>query len=236
MPLRCDNRSMIGLLGMRLERLKRPGILLGVVLVAWLLALDTAKAQAAVGIVAAIPDARPVAALLSSATAEQTVTVDSGTIPLAVTVPMTGAFTLTVDPADTVALTVHGSVATAVTAPIEVSDTRNNFPGWSVSGQDANWTGSGAAAGATISGDQLGWTPTSSTSPLTPGVTLGPAVTPARSGLGTAPAVLASARSGLGNGAGTTTLGATLTLAIPWEAPAGPYTSSLTVTAVDMHM
>jgi hypothetical protein len=40
-----------------------------------------------------------------------------------------------------------------------VTDTRNYYPGWSVSGQDSNWTGSGTAAGFTISGNQLGWTP-----------------------------------------------------------------------------
>ena len=36
----------------------------------------------------------------------------------------------------------------------------------------------------------------------------------------------------MGNGYGTTTLGANLTLAIPATAPAGPYTSGLTISAV----
>jgi hypothetical protein len=157
----------------------------------------------------------------------------SGVIPLAVNVPATGQFTLTVDTTDTVNLLVSGSTATASTTPIVVSDTRNTFPGWSVSGQDSNWTGSGTAAGATISGNQLGWTPTSSTSPLTQGVTLGPTVSPASPGLGTTPAVLASVHAGVGNGAGTTTLGADLTLAIPQNQAAGPYTSGLTITASD---
>jgi hypothetical protein len=157
----------------------------------------------------------------------------SGVIPLAVQVPATGTFTLTVDTTTTVNLLVSGSTATASTTPIVVSDTRNTFPGWSVSGQDSNWTGSGTAAGATISGNQLGWQPTSSTSPLTQGVTLGPTVPPASPGLGTTAAVLASVHAGGGNGAGTTTLGANLTLAIPANQAAGPYTSGLTITAAN---
>jgi hypothetical protein len=157
---------------------------------------------------------------------------NSGVIPLAVTVPSTGAFTLTVDTTDTVTLAVSGSSATAATTPIVVSDTRNTFPGWSVSGQDSNWTGSGTAAGASISGNALGWAPTSSTSPLTQGVTLGPAVPPNGPGLGSTAAVLASVHAGVGNGVGTTTLGANLTLAIPTGQAAGPYTSGLNITSV----
>ena len=156
---------------------------------------------------------------------------NSGTIPLAVTVAATGTFTLTVDTTNTVTLAVSGSNGTAATTPIVVSDTRNTFPGWSVSGQDSNWTGSGTAAGATISGNALGWAPTSSTTPLTQGVTLGPVVPPNGPGLGTAAAVLASVHAGTGNGFGTTTLGANLTLAIPSGQAAGPYNSGLTITA-----
>jgi hypothetical protein len=157
---------------------------------------------------------------------------NSGTIPLAVTVPQSGAFTLTVDTTDTVTLLVSGSSATAATTPVVVSDTRNTFPGWSVSGQDSNWTGSGTAAGASISGNQLGWTPTN-TGTLPQGVTLGGTVTPASPGLGTTPAVLASVHAGVGNGVGTSTLGANLTLAIPSGQAAGPYSSGLNITAVD---
>jgi hypothetical protein len=155
-----------------------------------------------------------------------------GTIPLAVTAPVTGAFTLTVDTTDTVTLTMSGNNATAATTPIVVSDSRNTFPGWSVSGQDSNWTGSGTAQGASMSGSQLGWTPTSSTTPLTQGVTLFPAVAPASPGLGSQPAVLASVLAGLGNGFGTTTLGANLNLLIPATQAAGDYTSGLNFTAV----
>jgi hypothetical protein len=154
------------------------------------------------------------------------------TIPLAVTVPVNGAFTLTVDTVDTITLMMDGSTATAMTSPVVVSDTRNTFPGWSLSAQDSNWIGSGAARGATISGDQLGWTPTSSTSPLTQGVALGGPVAPGSPGIGSTPAVLAAVTAGLGNGFGNTTIGADLTLAIPTPQAAGPYTSGLSLTSV----
>ena len=61
---------------------------------------------------------------------------------------------------------------------------------------------------------------------------LGDPVTAAAPGLGTTPATLASVHAGLGNGFGTSTLGANLSLVIPPTAPAGPYTSGLTVSAV----
>jgi Bacterial Ig-like domain (group 3) len=154
---------------------------------------------------------------------------NSGSIPLAVTVPTTGTFTLTVDTSDTVNLTVAGLTGTGATTAIGVSDTRNTYPGWSVSGQDGAWTGSGTAAGGTFSGNQLGWVPTDTA--LAPGVALGPSITAAAPGLGAA-SLLASAPHGLGNGYGTSTLGANLTLLIPPTAPAGPYASGLTVSAV----
>jgi len=172
--------------------------------------------------------ADPTAFNSSAGTANLSVTATApGTIPLSVNVPVTGTFTLTVDTADTVTLTVSGNTATAATSPIVVSDTRNTFPGWSVSGQAADFTGSGTAAGASISGNQLGWMPTATS--LGTGVTLGSTVDPAP-GLGTTPAVLAAAHAG--SGFGISTLIAHLTLAIPAEAAAGAYTSSLTVSAL----
>jgi len=152
----------------------------------------------------------------------------SGAIPMAVTATANGAFTLTVDTTDTVTLTVSGNSATAATTPIVVSDSRNTFPGWSVSGQVTDFTGSGTAAGSAISGNQLGWLPTATS--LGTGVILGGAVDPAAPGLGTAGAVLALAHAG--SGFGTSALGANLTLAIPAVARAGDYTASLTLTAV----
>ncbi len=154
---------------------------------------------------------------------------NSGTIPLAVSVPQSGSFSLTVDSTDVVTLTATGLNATGTTTPITVSDTRNSYPGWSVSGQDGAWTGTGTAVGGTFTGSQLGWTPTDTA--LAPGTTLGSPVTPVTPGLGTA-AILASAPHGLGNGYGTSTLGASLSLVIPATAPAGPYTSGLTISAV----
>jgi hypothetical protein len=159
-------------------------------------------------------------------------TVPTNMLPLAVNVSPAGVFTVTVDTVDIVTLTVSASSASAITTPITVSDTRTTFPGWSVSGQDSDWTGSGIAASATISGNQLGWTPTS-TGTLPPGVTLGSPVTPASPGLGSAPAVLASAPAGSGNGFGTTTLGADLTLLIPEAQAPGPYTAGLTISVVE---
>jgi hypothetical protein len=148
----------------------------------------------------------------------------TGSEPLAVTVGATGTFTLTVA-TGTVTLAVSGANATGALNPITVGDSRNTTPGWSVTGQAANFTGPGTA---TISGNQLGWVPTSTS--LATGATLGATVTPAAPGLGTTAATLASAHAG--NGFGTSALGANLTLAIPPAAPPGAYTSSLTVTAV----
>lgn len=156
----------------------------------------------------------------------------SGAIPLAVQDPPAGTFTLTVDTTDTVTLAASGNSAAAATTPIIVTDTRNTFPGWAVYGQDSTFTGSGTAAGATIPAGQLGWTPTS-TGPLPQGVTLGPPASPVNPGLGAAPDLLASVRAGTGNGTGATVLGANLTLLIPAAQPAGPYTGTLTITAVN---
>jgi hypothetical protein len=87
-------------------------------------------------------------------------------------------------------------------------------------------------AGSAIPGNQLGWAPTDTT--LATGAALGPAVTPASPGLGSATAVLALAHAATpGSGTGTSVLGANLTLAIPGSAAAGPYASTLTVTAVN---
>jgi hypothetical protein len=146
--------------------------------------------------------------------------------PVTVSVPATGSFTLTVG-TGTVTLAVSGSNATAALNPITVSDTRNTYPGWSVSGQASSFTGSGTAAGSTISGNQLGWMPTDTS--LGTGVVLGPTVAPGSPGLGTTAAILASATAP--QGFGTSVLGANMTLAIPATAAAGPYAGVLTVTA-----
>lgn len=166
----------------------------------------------------------------STGTFSETVTTqnpNSGSEPLAVTVPASGSFTFTVAPG-TVTLTVSGTSATGALNAVTVTDTRNTFDGWSVSGQTSDFTGSGTAAGSTIPGDQLGWAPTDTA--LATGATLGGTVAPAAPGLGTTAAVLAQAHAGNGNG--TSTLGANLTLAIPAAAKAGGYAATLTLTAV----
>jgi len=170
----------------------------------------------------------------NSSTGDLTLTVqaapaNSGVEPIAVTVPQTGSFTLTVAPG-TVNLAVSGATATGALNPITVSDTRNTYPGWSVTGQVANFTGTGTAASGTIPGDQLGWVPTDTA--IATGAVLGATVAPGSTspGLGDTAEVLASAVPG--GGYGTSALGANLTLDIPATAPAGPYTSSLTVTGV----
>jgi hypothetical protein len=160
-------------------------------------------------------------------------TAPTNAIPLTVTVPTEGSFTLTVG-TTTVNLTPDSTglnaTGTIPNGQVKVTDTRNNYPGWIVSGQDSAWTGSGTAAGGTFSGNQLGWTPTLGTTVAT-GVTKGPNVTAAAPGLGSA-AVLAQVAHGSPNGFGESDLGAGLDLIIPASAPAGPYASSLTITAV----
>jgi hypothetical protein len=167
-------------------------------------------------------------AFFGSSTAVFLIVASPPNIPLTVTVPPYGSFSLTIDTTDVVSLAVSGNDATGTLTPVAVSDTRNTYPGWSVSGQASSFTGSATAAGASIPGDQLGWTPTDTT--VASGVTLGGVVTPAAPGLGTTAAVLAQAHAG--TGFGTSNLGASLQLLLPAGTPAGPYTGALTVSAV----
>jgi hypothetical protein len=160
----------------------------------------------------------------------------AGTIPINVTVPTTGTLTVTVA-AGTVSLSLSGSGSTlTATAPmnnVTVSDTRNSAPGWSVSGQESIFTNT-AVSTETIPADDLGWAPTA-VNPLVGGAVLGPTVAPGTSpnGLGDAAQVLASATAG--NGVGTNTLSATLTLDVPSTTPAGAYTGNLTITYLLSH-
>jgi hypothetical protein len=91
-------------------------------------------------------------------------------------VPQGCAFTLTVAPG-TVNLTVSGATATGTLEDVTVTDTRNYYPGWSVSGQTSSFDGSGAAAGSTFSGNQLGRVPTAVGS-LEDGASLGGTAAP----------------------------------------------------------
>ena len=186
---------------------------------------------------------------------------NSGSIPLAVVVPSTGVFQVTIDTKDWVQLIVTDPTnpiqATANTTNINVVDTRNNFPGWSVSGQSTQFSGTIPPASAslnafptftnpstvpadhgsqTIAANQLGWTPNPlPATPVVPGLTPGAAVAPVTGGLGTSAQVLASVHAATGNGfTGTAgvNLTAALTLAIPANQEAGPYAGDLNITSV----
>ena len=149
--------------------------------------------------------------------------------PITVTVPRTGAFVVAITPGTVILTAPNRTGATGTLEDVTVIDRRDCRPGWSVSGQDSVFTGSGIAAGATIPANQLGWAP--SVMPAGQGVSPGPTVAPAAPGLGTKAAVLGFAEEG--NGFGTYVLTALLSLAIPSTTPGGPYTGSLTITAVE---
>jgi hypothetical protein len=183
---------------------------------------------------------------------------NSGNIPLAVAVPASGSFTLTVNSTTWVVLTPNagGTQATGNTTPVVVTDTRNTYPGWAVYGQATQWTGVTNPSTETPSGypaytgtipadhgtqhiaaDELGWAPFGN-SPAVPGVSLGSPVTAGTTtnGLGDAAQVLASVHAGTGDGftgTGGDTLGAALTLTIPAGQEAGPYASFLDITSVN---
>ena len=115
--------------------------------------------------------------------------------------------------------------STGVLSPVTVTDDRPGSPGWSVKAQVTDFSGTGAS----IDGSSLGWAP-SITSGGT-GVIAGPSVA-----AGTDPglagsAVLATAPPG--QGAGTTELGAGLTLRAPSGTPSGSYIATLTLTAME---
>jgi sortase (surface protein transpeptidase) len=140
-----------------------------------------------------------------------------------------GSFTFTVTAsAATLTGTVHPMVLGGNLPDMTVTDTRNSHPGWSVRGQVSDFTGSGTAAGSVISGNQLGWTPFGT---VTGGATLGRRVDPGSPGLGSIPAVLASAAAG--SGFGTDTVSAKLLLDVPATAPVGIYNVILTITCVE---
>jgi hypothetical protein len=151
-------------------------------------------------------------------------------VPITVTITPSGSLSVTVvNSPVALALNSAGTAATGTLGNVTVADSRNSYPGWSVSGQEANFAGSGTAAGFSITGDQLGWVPGAVGTEGT-GVTLGPTVAPGTSpgGLGDTGGVLISATPG--NGFGTSVANAALTLNIPAGQVAGSYAGSLTVT------
>lgn len=151
-----------------------------------------------------------------------------------VTVAATGTLTVTVA-AGPVNLAVTGLTGTGNLPGVSIKDTRNNFPGWSVLGQESAFT-STALPSTPISGNQLGWVPAAATGSAAfdgTHVVLGGTVAPASPGLGTTAATLALAHAGFGaDPLGNTTYIATaaLTLTIPPVTTAGAYTGNLTVT------
>jgi hypothetical protein len=150
----------------------------------------------------------------------------AGIETISVTVPRTGAFTVTIQPGP-VQLTPSGATATGRLPRVTVTDTRNWRPGWSLSGQASKFTYS--RTGTSVSGNQLGWVPTVVGS-LHDGAKLGRKVNPARPGIGSAPATLAFAPAGCGSG--TNIFSANLTLDIP-RAVGGRYTGTVTITYVE---
>ena len=150
------------------------------------------------------------------------------TEPISVTVGQPGSFTVTVTArAMTLIPSVHPLVFRGKLPQFKVSDSRTTLPGWSVSGQVSDFTGTGPTAHYEFSGNQLGWTPLGD---VQDGATLGPPVEPANPGLGSTAAVLASA--GAGSGFGKNGLRAKVLVAIPSSVPAGPYSVTITITSV----
>jgi len=160
---------------------------------------------------------------------------------ITVTVPPQGSFTFTGTTNASVPLTVNtgGSAlsATGTTVPVSVTDSRtglapnpsvpslvngySGFPGWSVVGQATDFTDPSSTPAGDIAASDLQWAPVAVTGDATAGAA-------STTGLGNAQ-TLASALTG--HGQGTFSLSAGLTLAIPSTAPAGAYTSTLTLTA-----
>lgn len=157
---------------------------------------------------------------------------------ITVSVAPTGSFTFTGTTNATAALTQNGNTTAGTLVPVTVTDTRtglaanasvpslvngfNGYPGWSVVGQATDFTDPTSQPAGDIPVANFNWTPTT---PAAADFTLGNAST---AGLGTAQ-TLAAAATGHGNGAFT--LGANLDLTIPTSAPAGAYSSTLTLTA-----
>ncbi len=151
-------------------------------------------------------------------------------VPITVTITPTGTLSVSVvNTAVPLSLNSAGTAATGTLGNVTVNDSRNTFPGWSVSGQEANFVGSGTASGFSIPGDQLGWVP-AFVGAAVDGAVLGPTVAPGTSpgGLGDTGGVLVSATPG--NGFGTNVANAALTLNIPSGQVAGSYAGSMTVT------
>jgi hypothetical protein len=154
----------------------------------------------------------------------------STTVTITAAVPDTGALSIRVA-AGAVALStpqvapeLDALVSTGVLPAVTVTDLRAVDPGWSVSGQIGDFTGTAG----TVDGKYLGWAPKVSATADGQSVTAG-GVVAAGTGLKVA-APLATAPAGKGRG--TATLGADLTLRLPTTTLPGSYVATLTLTAI----
>ncbi|MGW1884819.1 Ig-like domain repeat protein [Streptomyces sp. NPDC001970] len=115
---------------------------------------------------------------------------------------------------------------------VTLTDTRAGNPGWSVSGQVADFSDGGTHK---INGQNLGWTPKLIDKGASQTVTAGAAVA-AANGVDPADAGTAGLKSSrslaTGAGLGTAHLGADLALNAPTSTVAGTYTATLTLTAI----
>jgi ABC-type phosphate transport system substrate-binding protein len=124
----------------------------------------------------------------------------------------------------------HAWVFTGSLAGVTVVDTRPNEPGWTLTGQAADFTGP-----APISAANLGWTPALAGGDAEGSPSAGPAVAPLLSsgtgtGLGPPGTVLAFAPAG--SGLGNQGIAANLTWWIPDTSPTGTYASTMTLTLI----
>jgi hypothetical protein len=114
---------------------------------------------------------------------------------------------------------------------VTVTDTRAGAPGWSLSGQVADF----ASGSHTINAENLGWAPNLVNKGDSVKVTLGGNVAPAN-GVGSADTGVLGLKSSRtlasAAGLGTAQLGADLSLVAPTSTVAGAYTGVLTLTVM----
>lgn len=147
--------------------------------------------------------------------------------------PEPGVFSWTISGSGAVSLgtaaaTADGFTATGALPTIQVKDTRENAPAFSIAGQIGNFTT--ADGSHSFGGQALGWTPKLSAN--TAGAVAGAVVAPgtsATSGLRTTSTLVSGAT---GHALGEVTVGADLDLVAPADAAPGSYTATLTLTAL----
>jgi hypothetical protein len=154
----------------------------------------------------------------------------SATVTITAAVPDTGALSIRVA-AGAVALStpqvtpeLDALVSTGALPAVTVTDLRAVDPGWSVSGQIGDFTGDKG----TVDGKYLGWAPKVSAVADGQTVAAGGVVAPGTGLKAAAPLATAAA----GEGRGTATLGADLTLRLPTTTLPGSYVATLTLTAI----